>query len=288
MPACRKVFWLAIALLYCGMVACASDTPPATNAPGTDAPDAEARAHAYLAQSPPDWAAARAAFEAAAEGGSPSAMSYLGWLHEQGHGTPRDGAKAAEWYARAANAGAHTFAVKLGWMYLGGNGVPRDRALAERWFLQAIEAGHAPARLAWASVLLADALGEQESERVYEARALLESALDDGLTLAAYFLARLYIEGIGGHPVDDDMAAHYTRIGAEDGHARMQGWLALMYTDGRAGEPDLLTAAKWANLAAANGDEFGEQLRVALEAELTPAEIDAVRQRALAWALEHR
>ncbi|MFU8896906.1 MAG: tetratricopeptide repeat protein [Gammaproteobacteria bacterium] len=283
MSMCKKAFCLAIALLYCGTVACATDAPPATATP-----DAEARAHEYLAQSPPDWAAARAAFEAAAEAGSPSAMSYLGWLHEQGHGTPRDGARAAEWYARAANAGAHAFAVKLGWMYLGGDGVPRDRALAERWFLQAIEAGHVPARLAWASVLIADALGEQESEHVGEARALLESALEDGLTLAAYFLARLYIEGIGGHPVDDDMAIHYTRIGAQDGHARMQGWLAQMYMEGRGADQDLLTAAKWANLAAANGDNLGQQLRVALEADLTPAEIDAVRQRALAWALEHR
>ena len=251
--------------------------------------DPETRAHAFMALDPPDWESARESFQEAAEAGSPTAMSHLGWIYEQGHGTPKDGEQAAEWYARAARAGAHQFAIKLGWMYLGGgDGVARDRARAEFWFAQAIEAGHAPARIAWASVLIADAQGGRDPERVSEARELLVTALDEGYPLAAFFLARLYLEGIGGHPVDAERAAHYTRIGAEDGNSQLQGWLAFMYFEGRGVARDLLTAAMWANLAAAAEDSLGQQLLPVIEEELPPAEIQEARQRAAAWALERR
>jgi uncharacterized protein len=270
---------------------CIAAAMPIAGVAGVDlAPegDAEGRAHAFMALEPPDWDAARAAFTEAAEQGSPTAMSHLGWMYEEGHGVAPDGVMAAEWYVRAARAGAHDFAMKLGWMYLGGEGVPRDREQAEYWFLHAVDAGHSPARIAWASVLIADALGGRDPERVFEARTLLEEALEDGFVLASYFLARLYIEGIGGHPVEDVPAAYYTRIGAEDGHAQMQGWLAFMYYNGRGVEQDPVAAAMWANLAAASGDTLGEQLRRLLESELTPEEIRGGRQRAVDSALERR
>jgi uncharacterized protein len=258
---------------------------PADSALGDSGGSAEAQAHALMALDPPDWDSARAAFEAAAAAGSPTAMSHLGWMYEEGHGVARDGDLAVHWYSRAARAGAHDFAMKVGWMYLAGDGVNRDRDKAEYWFSQAIEAGHAPARTAWASVLIADALGGRETERVFEARSLLEEALDQGQLLASYFLARLYIEGIGGHPVEDGMAAHYTRIGAEDGHAQMQGWLAFMYYNGQGVGADLVTAAKWANLAAAEGDPLGNQLRLVLDEQLEPDQIQEARRRAVEWAL---
>jgi len=52
--------------------------------------DVEAHAHAHMALEPPDWDAARAAFTVAAEQGSPTAMSYLGWMYEEGHGVVRE------------------------------------------------------------------------------------------------------------------------------------------------------------------------------------------------------
>jgi TPR repeat protein len=261
-----------------------AERPPAT---GTAA-GAEERAHALMAGDPPDWEGARAAFAEAAAAGSPTAMSYLGWIHEHGHGVPVDGRQAALWYARAAELGAHDLAVKLGWMYLGGEGVPRDRVLAEHWFARAVDAGHSPGRIAWASVLIADAQGGLGVERVHEARGLLELALADGFPLAAFFLARLYIEGIGGHPVDDALAARYTRIGADDGNAQMQGWLALMYAEGRGLEADPVLACMWANLAAAGGDRLGNQIRVMLESELDPIQVAEARQRAVDWAMARR
>ena len=266
----------------------ASQSIPTLDSPPVETLDAEARAHAAMVLDPPDWPAAREAFLEAAETGSTTAMSYLGWLYEEGHGVDRNGARAAEWYGKAALAGAHDFSVKLGWMYLSGDGIPRDRDAAEAWFGRGIEAGHSPARIAWASVLIADALGGKNPDRVFDARELLLVALDDGYTVASFFLARLYIEGIGGHPVDDGLAARYTRIGADTGNAQMQGWLALMYLEGRGVEEDAISAAMWANLAASGGDSLGDQIRQALEGSLAPEDIHQARQRAVAWAMSQR
>jgi uncharacterized protein len=278
----RKIAFLFIMLALAG---CA--TPERANQPVPVTESMEARAHAAMAADPPDWEAARAAFLAAAEAGSPTAMSHLGWIYEEGHGVPPDGAQAAGWYARAANAGALEYAVKLGWMYLIGESVPRDRALAEAWFKAAIDAGYSPARIAWASVLIADAQGGAPAGNVEEARVLLERALDDGYPTAAFFLARIYLEGPGGHPMDEERAAHFTRIGAEAGNAQMQSWLAFMHVQGRGVAQDYLAAAVWANLAAAGGDSFGEQLLQLLEAQLSPEETAAARQAAADWAARH-
>lgn len=246
---------------------------------------AEARAHAHMAADPPAWDAARAAFREAADAGSPTAMAHLGWMYEEGHGVTASGDEAAFWYGRAARAGAHDYAMKLGWMYLGGQHVKQDRASAEAWFEFGVDAGHIPTQVAWASVLISDALGGRNPERVYEARALLDAALIEGYSLASFFLARLYMEGIGGHPVDAQQAAKYTRMGADDGNAQMQGWLAVMYLRGEGVEVDVIQAAKWANLAAAGGDSSGNQLRIALEGQLEPAQLQAARQSAVNWAL---
>ena len=246
---------------------------------------AERQAHAALQATPPDWQAAREGFELAAAAGSLTAMTQLGWMYEEGHGVPADGEQAVRWYTRAARGGLPEYAMKLGWIYLGGQGVTQDVVLAERWFGEAIEAGYAPARVAWASVLIADAQGGATPVRVDEARTLLDSALADGETLATHFLVRLYLEGIGGHPVDPERAAAYARIGAAHGHPQVQARLAYLYLEGRGVEQDALTAAKWANIAAAGGDASGDRLRRFLDGILTEDERREVRERAVTWAM---
>lgn len=282
-------------ILYSGWLWIASCTMAYANSMGPDSPATatasvtqsaalEAQAQDYLNQDPPDWSAARTAFLAAAAHGSGRAMGYLGWMYEEGLGVEQAMEDAVHWYSRAAETGVPHYALKLGWMHLGGQGIDRDRAQAEHWFSQAVAADHVPAFVAWASVLLADAQGGQNTQRIPEAKALLEQALAAGQPLAAYFLARLYIEGIGGHPVDDDAAAYYTWLGADYGYPQMQGWLALMFLEGRGVPRDPVLAAKWANLAAAEGDRMGNEIRLQLEAELDPETIQQARQLAIDWA----
>jgi uncharacterized protein len=245
----------------------------------------ENKAHQLMEQTPPDWDGARILFERAARNGSLRASTYVGWMYENGHGVTRDHVVAARWYADAADGGVHEFALKLGWMYLGNSQLDPDRERAERWFAKAIDGGHYPANIALASVLIADALGGKGVERVFEARALLEIALEEDHALAAFFLARLYVEGIGGHPVDEDLGATYTRISAEDGQALMQGWLASMYLEGRGVPRDQLEAAFWAALSASGGDQLGQRLHHSLTEALSDDAHSQVMERAMRWRI---
>jgi uncharacterized protein len=283
-PRIRAGLACLLALLALGTLAPASSTgfedPPAVESIEV----LERRAHDLMRQDPPDFAGARMWFERAALQGSPRAASYMGWFYENGQGVQRDHAMAARWYAEAAVAGAHDFALKLGWMYLGGSQLEPDRGLAEYWFRQAIDAGYHSAHIALASVLIADAVGGKDIQRVSEARELLETALENDHRLAAFFLARLYVEGVGGHPVDAELGARYARISAEDGQAQMQGWLARMYLEGHGIEADRTEAAFWAMLAAASGDPLGERIHQVLVLSLSEEEIHALVDRAMRWS----
>ncbi|SEP57892.1 hypothetical protein SAMN05421693_101110 [Ectothiorhodospira magna] len=247
--------------------------------------DPETQAHQYLSQNPPAYDQAKILFMQAAKQGSSTAMAYLGWLFEHGHGTTADGEQAVYWYDQAAQAGALPYAMHLGWLYLRGEVVPRDRETSEHWFWYAIDRGHAPARVALASIWIADALGGRDPDLALAAEALLLPAMEAGEVLALYFLARLYIEGIGSVTADDDKALHYTREGAQQGHPRMQAWLAMMHAQGRGVRVDPVAAIQWSNLAAAGGDELGLELRRALESQATPEQIQEGRGRAVTWAL---
>lgn len=250
--------------------------------PGTP-PSAEAQAHEYLRHDPPRWEEARDAFGQAAQAGSATAMAHLGWLHEQGHGVPVSHPLAVIWYQQAYHAGARHLALKLGWLHLGGDEAVRDRAVAERWFRRAIAAGDLAANVALASVLVADAQGGVAPQRISEARALLETALDGELLIASYFLARIYLEGIGTQGVDYDRALTYTTLGANGGHPQMQGWLARMYAEGQGVAVDLLESAKWSMLAAAGGDPLGQRMLQDQRATLDTQLLAEAQRRALAW-----
>lgn len=284
----RALATLAIALLVMSLGLMSSSALAGFDTETANVEQLETAAHAYMAQDPPNWRAAHAAFGRAAELGSVRAKSYLGWLYEQGHGVDTNHVTAARWYAEVADAGVHDYAVKLGWMYMGSSSLTPDREKAEYWFGQAIAGDHLAANIALASVLIADALGGKSVERVFEARSLLEVALDGGERLAAFFLARLYVEGVGGHPIEDDLGARYTRMSAEDGHSQMQGWLAQMHLQGRGVPTDRLEAAFWAALAAAGDDPLGRRLHATLSETLSAEEQKTVLERTFRWALEHQ
>jgi TPR repeat protein len=244
--------------------------------------DIEAKAQQYTKDG--DWHAAREAFVEAAQLGSPTAMAYLGWIHEEGHGVAANDALAVIWYGQAVKAGADHLAVKLGWLHLSGSEAIRSRELSEQWFLYGIEQGDLDAHVALSSLLIADAQGGKNTHRLDQAREWLLKAHQGEHQVAKYFLARLYLEGIGGHPVDYDMAHHYTLLGAEEGHPQMQGWLAHIYKEGLGREPDPVEAAKWAILAAIGGDSVGSGIYATLEQELSESMMNTARQQAMDWA----
>ncbi len=244
----------------------------------------EREAQRLLSAPEPDWVAIRAAFAEAAEAGSPTAMAYLGWIHEMGHGVEVSHPLAVIWYTRAVEAGADHLALKLAWLHLAGQPSVQDRALAERWFQAALAQGDPNAPVAYASVLLGEARQGREVERVGEAHELLRAAHAAGHEVAVFFLAGLYIEGVGEIAPDARKALEYTRIGAEQGHPQMQGWLAWIYHEGRGTEADPIEAAKWALLGTAGGDPEAHRLLSQLRETLSEAQMGQARDRARAWA----
>lgn len=230
-----------------------------------------------------NWDAARQSFAEAAEQGSPTAMAWLGLIHEEGREVEASDAMAAIWYTRAVEAGADHLALKLGWLYLSSSTI-RDQARAEQWFRYGMAQGDLSAHVALASVLIADALGGKNVERVHQAREWLLTAHAGGQPVAKLFLTRLYLEGIGGHPLDYAKAYFYASLGAEEGHPQMQGWLAQIYMDGLGRDRDAIAAAKWAMLAAIGGDPLGSGVYAKLELTLGEAQLAEARQQAIAWA----
>ncbi len=234
--------------------------------------------------SPVDWRAVRAAYESAAALGSRVAMSHVGWMHEQGKGTPVDLSEAARWYEPVAEAGQTEYAIKLGWLYLDPALGP-DRQQSTQWFQRAIDSDSSDARVALASVWVADAMGGNDAH-LNEAHHLLEQALQQGHPLASHFLARIHVEQIGGYESSAASRLRYTQLAAQDGHAPMQVWLAQRYLDGHGVTQDRLAAATWAALAAAQGDRDGVALHETLQADLSEEDRREVLQRTLAWAME--
>jgi hypothetical protein len=91
---------------------------------------------------PRDYAAAFAKYLEAANGGSVSAMSSLGFMYDTGQGTKADAAEALAWYTKAADGGDSQAMDNIGTLYDRGRGVRRDANKAFMWYLKAANAGN--------------------------------------------------------------------------------------------------------------------------------------------------
>lgn len=63
--------------------------------------------------------------------------------------------------------------------------------------------------------------------------------------------------------------------------------LGMLYATGLEIEPDLVTAHKWFNLAAARGNESARFYRSEIAQEMAPEEIAAAQKLAREWLLTH-
>ncbi|WP_041718347.1 tetratricopeptide repeat protein [Alkalilimnicola ehrlichii MLHE-1] len=259
--------------------------PPPWEESAADDHSAEGQREIALAHADQeDYAEALAWLESAASAGSARAKVHLGYFHQEGLGVEADGQQALHWYQRAVEAGRTEHATRVAWAYLEGAWVTPDREAAEHWFQVAIDAGHHEAHLGIGSVLLSDVVGGGSAELAERAQGHFKAALEEGLDMGSYYLARMYREGLGIEP-DPERALPYLYEGARSPdtqiNAPMQAWLAEMYYAGEGmDEGDKLEAASWAWLAAANGHPDGERLVNAITAELDEAEADEAKERA--------
>ena len=81
-----------------------------------------------------------------AEQGDAQAQSNLGFLYDNGYGTPQDHKAAIKWFAKSAEQGNADAQNNLGVMYNNGEGTPQDYKAAIKWYTKAAEQGFAAAQ----------------------------------------------------------------------------------------------------------------------------------------------
>jgi hypothetical protein len=227
-------------------------------------------------------------YQKAAEQGSFDAQFYLGKMYADGRGVPKDDVMAMRWYRKAAVEDAFSAQhpqYQLGLMFKEGQGVPKDDAEAVRWFLKAAEHEHP-----WAQAELGHmyATGQGVMQDNAEALRWLRKADERGIAESKFYLGQMYANGQGvpkdtvkagelyqmaawsgrgsvevqytlgcmyatgdGVAKSENLAAACFRHAAEQGDAKAQTNLGIMYLQGR-GVPvkDHTEAAKWLRKAA--------------------------------------
>jgi TPR repeat protein len=95
---------------------------------------------------------------------------------------------------------------------------------------------------------------------------------EQGDARAQWRLGLMYANGRGVSQ-DDAAAIRWYRAAAEQGDPVAQSNLGLMYAVGRGVPQDYVRAYMWFNLAAANGDEVAERNRDKIAPKMTPGQI---------------
>ena len=187
---------------------------------------------------------------------------------------------AARWFRRDAETGHSRAQAVLGAMYTHGLGVEKNYAEAAKWYRLGAEQGQSLA-LAGLAGLHEFGLGiEMDWEKAAE---LYIRAGESGDAHAQARLGALYYSGEGALPQDDQQAARWFRAAAEQNHARAQAFLGIMYVQGRGLPQDPLRAQIWLNIAAAQGDSFGEMIGPKNAETLSIAEQALAATRAKEW-----
>ena len=97
-------------------------------------------------------------------------------------------------------------------------------------------------------------------------------AAEQGNARAQYSLGVMYSAG-EGVPENDAEAGRWFRLAAEQGEASAQNNLGLMYANGEGVPEDYVLAYTWWNLAAAQGDELARENKDNLRTRMTPDQI---------------
>jgi len=72
-------------------------------------------------------------------------------------------------------------------------------------------------------------------------------------------------------------------LSAASGGAEALYNLGMMYSSGRSVEPDLVTAHKWFNLAAMQGNQAARDYRIELAQEMSQEDIAEAQRKAREW-----
>ena len=105
---------------------------------------------------------------------------------------------------------------------------------------------------------------------------------EQGDARAQFYLGMLYENG-DGVPRDYEKAREWYEKSAAQGEANAQFYLGLLSAFGRGGPLDLAQAHMWYSLAAGNGHVGATVYRNDLAKQMTPAQIAEAQKRAREW-----
>jgi TPR repeat protein len=188
-------------------------------------------------------------YRKAAEQNYAPAQSNLGVMYQNGQGVPRDDEQAIAWYRKAAEQNYAPAQNNLGFMYQYGQGVRKDDQQAIAWYRKAAEQNYA---LAQNNLGVMYQYGQGVRKDEQQAIAWYRKAADQGLALALNNLDEDAEAAVNRN--DFATAIRIMRPLADQGHARAQRLLGMMYNAGWGVPNDDAEAVKWFRRAANQGD----------------------------------
>jgi TPR repeat protein len=124
-----------------------------------------------------------------------------------------------------------------------------------------------------------DALDRGDFRTAYR---VFRSLAEEGFAKAQYDLALMYRKG-KIVPRNNPEAVKWFHKAAEQGHVQAQVNLGKMYLKGRGVPENYILAHMWFNLAAARGDPDSRKLRAGIAGKMTPALISEAQRLASKW-----
>ena len=193
-----------------------------------------------------------ARLEREANAGNALSAFNLGRIYYTGFdGIPRDDATARHWFFKAADASHPGGEAQFGQMMYNGIGGPADKTTALTWLKSAAAHGDSYGKALYGFWTLSTQARTNPDVRNPELVAMLVTAADAGQLVAQAFLGgTVYRFGVGA-PTDQERAARYLRLAADQGFADAQTMLGRSYIYGTGVQQDFGQAALWLHKAAA-------------------------------------
>jgi TPR repeat protein len=196
---------------------------------------------------PMDLAAGAGWYRSAAEHGDAPAQNGLGCCYQKGMGVDRDPKEALVWYLKAAPQGESLAQKNLARLYASGSygpnkgfgqgaeaqilsgGVAPDHALAEQWMRAAVDMNSAQGQWEFGNLLMSESNtnGFQDKTRFAEAGEYFKKAAEQGHAKAQYQLAMLYHAGKLGEKLRSNCIPWFQKS-ADQGNADAQSTLARL------------------------------------------------------------
>ena len=202
-----------------------------------------------------DYEFARREFSKLGEQGYADAQYELGVMFHGGSGigVANDLTQAVRWFARAAEQGHSEAQYELGRMHYVGEGVQKDELQAIKWFTRAAEQGYDDACL----ILDYIAAEQGDPEYQYEMGRMFDVEMYDEKKFNAFDGNEWYgiFDEVMAVQSCEILAEDWYRRAAEQGHAKAQRELSVLYANGGDFvDKNLELANDWLTRAAESGD----------------------------------